>query len=67
MITTVPQQEVTLDAQDKDVAQKVAEHEWTAIGVDDHDPALVCNIGLMTSTKPPKIIILAFRSVSRVI
>jgi hypothetical protein len=46
-----------MDAEDRDIAARVAENGWTAIGVEDYEPSFVYTIGLMYSTRHPEIII----------
>ena len=46
-----------MDAKDKDIADRVAAHGWTAVGVDDHDPPFVYTVGLMYSARHPELII----------
>jgi Domain of unknown function (DUF4262) len=50
-----------VDAEDRAIAAKVAEHGWTAIGVDDYDPSFVYSVGLMYSAKHPEIIIFGLK------
>src|SRR5215207_6350514 len=50
-----------MDAEDREIAGKIAEHGWTAIGVDDYDPWFVYSVGLMYSVKHPEIIIFGLK------
>jgi hypothetical protein len=50
-----------MDAEDREIADKVAKHGWTAIGVEDYDPCFVYSVGLMYSAKHPEIIIFGLK------